>query len=215
MYYGHRISAFQHVTHRWRRHPSQQPIGIITIDGRISSGPGNGGKETSGLILHYRAAALTRQQATKGKGKDDHGSPRIRKGNGHENKGGGGHGKGNSNLWQEEDDDDNDDDAQEYQPPAKRGSLSLMDECRQGAIINKLAKEGFLRQAVRLLATIEHPHATLVRSVLMSCLNKGDLPLALAVLKMPNVTPSVQMYTLTIKICHRLNRWFEVSEGGG
>ena len=76
--------------------------------------------------------------------------------------------------------------------------------------MNKLVKEGFLKQAVRLLPGVESPSPLLIKTLLAACLNKGDLASALAVLKLPNLNPTSQHYMLAIKICHRINRWPEV-----
>lgn len=85
----------------------------------------------------------------------------------------------------------------------------LLDDERQAAIVSKLAKEGYLKQAVKLLSNLKAPSPLLVRTLLMACVNAESLPLALAVVKMPHVHPSVQQYTLVIKICARQERWFE------
>jgi hypothetical protein len=83
-------------------------------------------------------------------------------------------------------------------------------ECKQSLLVSKLVREGFLKQAVRLLPGVQRPSPALLRSVVITCMNKNDLPAALAVLRMPNVPASIHLYSLTLKICHRLNRWPEV-----
>lgn len=86
----------------------------------------------------------------------------------------------------------------------------LAVEAQQAMLVNRLLKEGFLKKAVSVFMAMKRPADSMVRSLLMSCLNKGDLPLALIVIRAPHVRPTLVHYTLAIKICTRVNSWAEV-----
>lgn len=96
-------------------------------------------------------------------------------------------------------------------PPPPLTKSEQLSEAQQFVLVNRLIKEGFLKQAVAVCTSMKRPSDALIRSLLMGCLNRLDLPTALSLIKAASVQPTLIHYTLAIKICTRVNAWAEVS----
>jgi hypothetical protein len=89
-------------------------------------------------------------------------------------------------------------------------AVSWILDKQRAQLVEKLAKEGYTLQAVRMLPALPRPDPDLVRAILLACLHKRDLSSALFVLRLPNVRPDVHLYTLGLQSCHAAGNWAEV-----
>lgn len=92
--------------------------------------------------------------------------------------------------------------------PFRGGSKIPLSQ--QEDYIRKMAKMGFLQQAVRLLGALPNPSTSLVHSLLLSCATTRNLPCALAILRLPSAQATGVQYLIGIKICSVRGKWAEV-----